>query len=271
MVAPTACPSGRSTDNPTRSVDGDARNHGDRQRQPPARPGRPRGGDVDAAVDGVPLLGHAASARAPRVHPAGHHLQAAQGARRGARREPPQLLPARLPVVSAPVLRGRRRRPGRRGRRKADGRVPRPRRLVDRRLPAVRAQPEGREPGGDVAAPQARHDPDQRLEHPRRAVVPPRDGVLPGRPGGRAGDEPVRRHRRGAPRRRAGEPPAQRLHRRGHGAGVVSAGDVRGGQVDADAGPRPGGDRRVRGGPHTFWPRIRSSACGSGRRAMRSA
>ena len=65
-------------------------------------------------------------------------------------------------------------------------RVPRPRRPADRRLPGLRAQPEGREPGGDGAAPQARHDPDQRLQRPGPPVLPPRDGLLPGRPGRRA-------------------------------------------------------------------------------------
>ncbi len=40
---------------------------------------------------------------------------------------------------------------------------------ADRGLSGLRAQPEGREPGGDGPLPQARHDPDQRLERPRPA------------------------------------------------------------------------------------------------------
>ena len=40
---------------------------------------------------------------------------------------------------------------------------------------------------------------------------------------------------------------------------------LRGRQVDADAGPGPGGDRRVRRGCATCWPRTRSSASGCGK------
>ena len=96
----------------------------------------------------------------------------------------------------------------------ADGRVSRSRRQARRRLPGVRAQPEGREPGVDGPVPQARRDPDQRLERPGAALVPPRDGLLPGRAGRRAGDEPVRGRGRVPFRRGHGEPPAQRVHRR---------------------------------------------------------
>ena len=46
-------------------------------------------------------------------------------------------------------------------------------------------------------------------------------------------------------RRDHGEPAAQWLHRRRHGAGLGSAGDLRGRQVDADAGQGPRGGRRV--------------------------
>ena len=104
-----------------------------------------------------------------RSHPAGDHLQAAEGGGRGAGGEPPQLLPARLPHLSAPLLRGRRRRPGHRGRRAAPARVPRAGRPAGRGLPGVRPQPEGGEPGGDGPLPEARRHPDQRLQRPRPA------------------------------------------------------------------------------------------------------
>ena len=52
-----------------------------------------------------------------------------------------------------------------------------------------------------------------------------------------------------ADRRGAGEPPAQRVHRRRRGAGGVAGDDLRGRQVDADAASGPRGDRRVRRGP----------------------
>ena len=121
--------------------------------------------------------------------PAGDDLQAAQGARRGARGEPAQLLPARLPVLPAPLRRGRRRRPGDRG-----GPEAAQREFPDHDAQLVvgcsglRAQSQGREPGGDGPVPQARRDPDQRLERAGPTVLPPRDGLLPGRAGGRAGD-----------------------------------------------------------------------------------
>ena len=83
--------------------------------------------------------------------------------------------------------------------RKLHGRVSRPGRAARRRLPGLRAQSQGREPGGDGPASQARRDPDQRFERPGAAVLPARDGLLPGRAGRRAGDEPLRRRGRSAP------------------------------------------------------------------------
>ena len=87
----------------------------------PAGSGGDRGRGLDALVDGLPVLGHAAPQGPGRSHAAGDDLQAAQGARRRARGEPAQLLPARLPRLPADLLRGGRRRPGDRGRPEAPG------------------------------------------------------------------------------------------------------------------------------------------------------
>ena len=95
---------------------------------------------------------------------------------------------------------------------------------ADRGLSDLRAQPEGREPRGHGPLPQARHHPDQRLERPRPPVLPPRDGLLPGRPERRAGHEPLRRGRRGADGGGPGEPPAQRVDRVGRRPGGGPAG-----------------------------------------------
>ena len=193
-----------------------------------ARTGGDRGRDHDALVDGLPVLGHAAAARPGRLYAAGDDPQAAQGDGRGARGEPPELLPARLPGVPAHLRRRRRRRSGDRGRPEAPARVPRPGRPARRRLSGVRPEPEGGEPGGDGPVPQARRDPDQRLERPGPPVVSSRDGLLPGRAGGGAGEQPLRRRRRGTRRRGDGEPPPERLHRRWGGLGLGPAGHVRG-------------------------------------------
>ena len=104
-----------------------------------------------------------------------------------------------------------------------------------------------------------------------RPSLPPRDGLLPGRAGGRAGDEPVRR----AWARRTPARCMENLQLNGFIAGGVALASVLRvtcvvgkSMLMPVAGPR--GDRRVRRRSATCWPRTRSSASGSARRATRS-
>ena len=141
--------------------------------------------------------------------------------------------------------------------------------LIDR-LPGVRAQPEGREPGGDGPSSQARRDPDQRFERPGPAVLPSRDRLLSGRSRRRARVQPLRRRGRSAPGRGDGEPSAQRLHRGGRGRGGGVSRNLRGRQIDAPAREGAAGDRRFRGGSQRAGRGSGHRDCGFVRPATRS-
>ena len=117
------------------------------------------------------------------------HLQAAQGARRRARAEPAQLFPARLSrAIQLLFCVADDDDPAIEVVRKLMSEFPDQDCAARRRLPGLRAQSQGREPGGDGPSSQARRDPDQRFQRAGSAVLSARDRLLSGRAGRRAGD-----------------------------------------------------------------------------------